>query len=666
MFLCGATVYSQTDSVLKPYIISLGGGGSHLWNNTNLPIMPGDDYCGYYRNGKGIGWHAGADFSYMFIKNFLFGGIKLSYENRPVSLQSPCINKFEVFNPGTGEYVSLDRMYYFEGSLNYLSVDIGAYIQPFERLPVYFRLGFESGLPLGGTEYTQEFEIETPEGLLIPGLNTNRQKVGSGEIKNLTMAMAVTGSVRGEFDVFRGLMKDLYLGAEIGFRYGINSILNNDEWNVNILRVGAGLVYKFGNTPKIMPEPIPEEKKPEIIPDIKPDTTKSIVFTEEPKDFIRTFEAMPLDISQTLVTQTYPLLPYIFFDSLSSTLAEKYKHPDLPVDGFEETALPKSTLDIYYHIIDIIGHRLKTYPEASITITGVTDGAESANPEERMALALKRAESIAEYLISKWNIAKERLTVKNKDVPELMTSILYKEGYEENRRVEITSDYPMILSPVIHSKFLEYKTRKNQFSFVVALNDNFTPANWELLVTDGRKNRSLSGTGAPPAEPAVDFDDEYLTEMAAKSGKNDSIKAAFRVQSTDGKEFSKELYIKLNKTDNNFEVGRLNLIVFDFDKSEISQVNRDMIKDFISNSIQSTSQTWIKGSTDRLGTVDYNNKLSLDRAYSVGTYIRSLQNDVKVQDVKGLGASVLPYDNNLPEGRFYCRTVLVEVRTPIK
>jgi arginase family enzyme len=34
--------------------------------------------------------------------------------------------------------------------------------------------------------------------------------------------------------------------------------------------------------------------------------------------------------------------------------------------------------------------------------------------------------------------------------------------------------------------------------------------------------------------------------------------------------------------------------------------------------------------------------------------------------VKGLGESVLLYDNSQPEGRFYCRTVEIVVETPIE
>ena len=56
----------------------------------------------------------------------------------------------------------------------------------------------------------------------------------------------------------------------------------------------------------------------------------------------------------------------------------------------------------------------------------------------------------------------------------------------------------------------------------------------------------------------------------------------------------------------------------------------------------------------------YNEKLSQGRA---NTLAKSL--NIPFDYVKGLGESILLYNNDLPEGRFYCRTVEVIVETPI-
>ncbi|TNE35373.1 hypothetical protein EP342_01720, partial [bacterium] len=74
----------------------------------------------------------------------------------------------------------------------------------------------------------------------------------------------------------------------------------------------------------------------------------------------------------------------------------------------------------------------------------------------------------------------------------------------------------------------------------------------------------------------------------------------------------------------------------------------------------------IVGSTDFLGERNYNNELSQNRANNVAKYINTLLPDVKFKKVIGVGSENPKFDNSTPEGRFYCRTVLIEVKTPIK
>ena len=73
------------------------------------------------------------------------------------------------------------------------------------------------------------------------------------------------------------------------------------------------------------------------------------------------------------------------------------------------------------------------------------------------------------------------------------------------------------------------------------------------------------------------------------------------------------------------------------------------------------SEISIVGTTDRIGTEEYNSRLSQERANAVKTAIKR-KNTV----ASGKGEQELKYNNDLPEGRFYCRTVNVIVKTPIE
>jgi outer membrane protein OmpA-like peptidoglycan-associated protein len=72
------------------------------------------------------------------------------------------------------------------------------------------------------------------------------------------------------------------------------------------------------------------------------------------------------------------------------------------------------------------------------------------------------------------------------------------------------------------------------------------------------------------------------------------------------------------------------------------------------------------GSTDNLGELSHNQELSTQRAENVRDLILADKPDSKITSTKGIGPSNLLYDNHLPEGRYYCRTVRVEVATPLE
>jgi outer membrane protein OmpA-like peptidoglycan-associated protein len=390
-----------------------------------------------------------------------------------------------------------------------------------------------------------------------------------------------------------------------------------------------------------------------------------------PKDtvsIIKSIYSDSLKIGKTIVTQTYPLLPYIFFDSASSELKPNYIK-SYPTEKFNELYLPKETLGIYYSILDIIGYRLNKNDKAKLTILGVTDGEEIADEKSRMELAEKRANSIAYYLKAKWKIADDRLIVKSEDTPKLPTSKSYNEGYQENRRVELSSDDPLVLEPVIHLKFWEHTADKNDLIIKSEFNRNPAIKSWNILLQDKNGNLLRQLTGAeeyPPSSISLNLFSDLISKIAESVEGIDTIFAVLNINLVDGNVESKKTAILVNKKQNQFEIGRLNLIVFDFDKFDISEANRKMLVNFINSAIQKNSTTRITGSTDILGEENYNIKLSNDRANSVRNYLRNIKPDVKVSEVIGTGSKNLLYDNNLPEGRFYCRTVLIEVSTPLE
>ena len=67
----------------------------------------------------------------------------------------------------------------------------------------------------------------------------------------------------------------------------------------------------------------------------------------------------------------------------------------------------------------------------------------------------------------------------------------------------------------------------------------------------------------------------------------------------------------------------------------------------------------VTGYTDRMGDAGHNKTLSLSRARVAADALGFSQ--IRAQ---GMGPTAM-YDNNLPEGRFYCRTVDSTVERPV-
>jgi outer membrane protein OmpA-like peptidoglycan-associated protein len=62
-----------------------------------------------------------------------------------------------------------------------------------------------------------------------------------------------------------------------------------------------------------------------------------------------------------------------------------------------------------------------------------------------------------------------------------------------------------------------------------------------------------------------------------------------------------------------------------------------------------------------MGNEKLNKRIATQRAMAVAKHL-----DIPDTQIIGIGQENLLYDNTLPEGRFYCRTVRITIETPIE
>jgi outer membrane protein OmpA-like peptidoglycan-associated protein len=107
------------------------------------------------------------------------------------------------------------------------------------------------------------------------------------------------------------------------------------------------------------------------------------------------------------------------------------------------------------------------------------------------------------------------------------------------------------------------------------------------------------------------------------------------------------------------------MIHFEADSARITPVQQRILKEYVFDGILSERNPVIDviGYTDVMGTSDHNLRLSLRRAESVAGAIRKGigASHYRSLTARGVGENETRFTNDLPEGRFYNRTVRVLV-----
>jgi len=315
-------------------------------------------------------------------------------------------------------------------------------------------------------------------------------------------------------------------------------------------------------------------------------------------------------------------------------------------------------------LLDIIGYRMKTYPDALLNLTGCNsnNGTERGNKE----LSELRAMKVSEYLVKTWGIDSSRIIIEYRNLPANPSNSLFEDGVAENRRVECSSSDIRLLSPITTTEILKVaKPAVINLKSVVSVKGG--EATWLLnAMQDGKTIKSFSGEGSMSKDLEWNLNKERNTmpmtdspvmiELLVKDKSREKIivaKGEIPVKQITTK-------VKSSKFVEDKKIDKFSLILFDFGKSKLNDGNMNIVQS-IKDSIKPDSKLIAAGYSDRIGNPVYNQKLSEKRAMETAKAL-----GITNSETSGIGSGILLYDNELPEGRFYCRTVEITVETPIK
>ena len=435
-----------------------------------------------------------------------------------------------------------------------------------------------------------------------------------------------------------------------------------ESWSNYTVR--AGVALKFGTGKKAAAAVIPHEVIVTVVAD------KEVDFS------VRAPKMVPVNRP---VKETFALRNSVFFDNGSAAIPTRYiqlSNSDAQV--FNEDQLQQNQpanltkgrsarqLAVYHNILNILGDRLRANPNSNITLTGASDN----NPAEGKMMA----ENIKQYLVSAFSINASRITTVGRDKPVIPSEKpgaineleLLRAG---DRRVDITSTSSDLLLQVggVNSPYLK-------------------PVQITTVQEDPLDSHVIfNATGAEDALKSwtVDVTDEqgivkrygpYYGEKASIPGKTilgDNTTGNYKIvmlgETKSGKLIQKETSLSLAKSEDLKQEGLRYSILFDFDQSKSIASYEKFLTEVVSPLITDNATVIIHGHTDIIGQDAYNRNLSSERAAGAQKIINAALVKAGTKNVKfetngyGEEVSTSPFDNNLPEERFYNRTVIIDI-----
>ncbi len=642
---------------LKPYY-GLNFGYNYNYHSTDFRSLPGvPSCCPQYKNGSGSGFYLGGIFDYpinydMQITarvNFTeINGKFTVYEQTPVLIDG---------KEETGEFE-----HYVDSKFSLLGIEPLFTYKPLTDLGVHagFRFGFWTS-----ASYYQIEKISKPSdrGTFIDGRTYRNQSSGSlMDSANFTQSAFKIGV---SYKLPFNKQKSLFIVPELFYTYNFSDLIKDRKWQVHQFSIGLSIKYRIPPPPPPPPAPPIAPPDPELPPITKVplfvvdvDAIEIDTNKKENKDFT-------LKIEDFVSYNMRPLLNYIFFDENSAEIPNRYVLFTKDIaPKFELAQLSNlNALETYYYVLNIIGKRLNENQSSTITLTGTNQ--DIGNEKGNIALSQNRAKAVADYFTNVWGIAPERIKISARNLPEQHSRIDDAQGMQENRRVEITSSDASITEPVFTVDTMRVLNTA-EIKFIPKTLTEVGVHSWDVEVKQKDKTiYSQKGEGTPPKNltweinqktvPKNEDDLAYFITAMDSVGQVTSSK----IKRIPISKKSIEMKRRTGQSDKEYEY--YSLILFDYGKSDLGREHKKVV-DFVKNRITDESKIYIYGYTDTMGEEEVNKRISDKRAISV---LKRLNINSNVT-VEGKGESELLYDNSLPEGRFYCRTVTINIETPVK
>ena len=433
-----------------------------------------------------------------------------------------------------------------------------------------------------------------------------------------------------------------------------------ETWNITTVRVGAAL--KFGKGKKIE----------------QPVKAAAVVVVPDPE--VKFTVNSPTNIPvQRRVRETFPVRNYVFFDSGSAKISDRYvlitkdQVKDFKEDRLE-TFTPKQLsgrsqrqMTVYYNVLNILGDRMGRFPATVVRLSG----ASMEGTEDGLAMA----ESIKKYLVDIFGIEPGRINTEGRIKPRIPSEQpgatkeldMLREG---DRRVTIWSESPELM--------MQYQTGPNTpLKPVEFVGVQEAPVDSYITFNVEGAEEALTSWSVEVKDDAGKVQNlgPYSKEKVSIPGKTilgtrpeGNYKVTMVGKTKSGKTVRQEtpVHMVLWTPSENEEALRYS-IIFEINDSDAINIYEKYLTDVVTPKIPKDGTVIIHGHTDIIGNDVHNQELSLARANEVSGIMKSALSKTGRTDVKfevlgfGEDETLAPFENKYPEERFYNRSVIIDI-----
>jgi outer membrane protein OmpA-like peptidoglycan-associated protein len=275
------------------------------------------------------------------------------------------------------------------------------------------------------------------------------------------------------------------------------------------------------------------------------------------------------------------------------------------------------------------------------------------------------AENVKNYMVNNFGIESGRIMVDASPMPAHKSGSGSSTGEDkklidaENYRVEIIATPNDLLKPV---QIVSIQEEPIDNDVVLTLPSSENIDQWSVTITDNAGKAMNYGPYRFTTVARIDSKELLGSRKEGRfTAKIEAKTKSGETQAMGTKEF------RLVRDDSDEEqTGTRYSILFEFDESKTVQTYDQFLTETVAPNIPNGASVIIHGHTDVTGEPDYNAKLSQrrsDEAQKILTRELSKAGKKVTFDTYGFGEDERrsPFNNNLPEQRYYNRTVVIEV-----